>query len=517
MSMTFIESYSIKHDYHTVRTMSLLLAYETLKVSQPKPHVFLVELNRPTKLNAMNQQLFDDLKTCFEQLNKEKECRVIVLTGNGRAFSTGIDITYLSNAAAESIEIDDIAQKVLHNRNMIQRIQECLRAVDKCEKPIIAAIHGFCLGAGIDLSACCDIRYSTRDTTFSIKEVDMGLAADVGTLQILPKLITDHNLFRELVYTSRKFDTNEAQQIGLISRVFDSREALLDAAISLGNVIGQKSSIAVQGSKINLNYARDHTVDDNFTFVRTWNSGMLLTEDIVNSIMATPVLQEKINLLLNCIFFIYGILSKSYDEVQIPMNDIQYIISHLQIKYRMNYNDAKNCIIELEHFFTGIKYKIINNMIDHPPGAIKNTWEIYIVHTSMYYNFSYLTFDRYIHYTPLVEDKDNMNETVWLLRSLNEQEYYSSLATWNTYFKKSKSLVNFNSNVNKFLKQFIEEYNPSLNNFKVLDIAMGQGRNSIWLAQKGYDVVGFDTSIEEVIEWIYKRLRLVKYILSNGY
>nr|AEN94412.1 methyltransferase type 11 [Adineta vaga] len=219
-----------------------------------------------------------------------------------------------------------------------------------------------------------------------------------------------------------------------------------------------------------------------------------------------------VNLLLNCIFFIYGILSKSYDEVQIPMNDIQYIISHLQIKYRMNYNDAKNCIIELEHFFTGIKYKIINNMIDHPPGAIKNTWEIYIVHTSMYYNFSYLTFDRYIHYTPLVEDKgqlyiynklrifgiDNMNETVWLLRSLNEQEYYSSLATWNTYFKKSKSLVNFNSNVNKFLKQFIEEYNPSLNNFKVLDIAMGQGRNSIWLAQKGYDVVGFDTSIEGI-------------------
>ncbi|CAF1365551.1 unnamed protein product [Adineta ricciae] len=273
--------------------MSSSLVYETLKISQPKPHVFLVELNRPKKLNAMNEQLFNDLKTCFEQLNKHDECRAIVLTGNGRAFSTGIDIMYLSNAAAESVEIDDVARKVLHNRNMIQRIQECLRAVDRCEKPIIAAIHGFCLGAGIDLIACCDIRYSSSDTTFSIKEVDMGLAADVGTLQILPKFVTNHNIFRELVYTSRKFDTNEAQQIGLISRVFDTSEAMLDAAMSLAHLIAQKSSIAVQGSKVNLNYARDHNVDDNFTFVRTWNSGMLLTEDIVNSIMATPVLKEK--------------------------------------------------------------------------------------------------------------------------------------------------------------------------------------------------------------------------------
>ncbi|CAF4736810.1 unnamed protein product, partial [Rotaria sp. Silwood1] len=273
--------------------MSSLPTYETLKLSQPKPYVTLVELNRPTKLNAMNQQLFDELKACFEQLNNEKECRVIVLTGSGRAFSTGIDIKYLSNVAAESAEIDDIARKALHVRSMIQRTQESLRAVDKCEKPVIAAIHGYCIGAGVDLSACCDIRYSSRDATFSIKEVDIGLAADVGTLQILPKLIADHSLFRELVLTSRTFDTNEAQQIGLISRVFDTREALLDAAISLASVIACKSPIAVQGSKINLNYARDHTVDDNFTFVRTWNSAMLLTEDIVNSLMATSISKEK--------------------------------------------------------------------------------------------------------------------------------------------------------------------------------------------------------------------------------
>jgi len=163
------------------------------------------------------------------------------------------------------------------------------------KKPVIAAIHGYCIGAGIDLSACCDIRYSSRDTTFSIKEVDMGLAADVGTLQILPKSIANHSLFRELVFTSRTFDTNEAQQIGLLSRVFDTREALLDAAIALASVIARKSPIAVQGSKINLNYARDHSTDDNFNFVSTWNSGMLLSEDILKSVMASVASKGKSN------------------------------------------------------------------------------------------------------------------------------------------------------------------------------------------------------------------------------
>ncbi|CAF4241680.1 unnamed protein product [Rotaria sp. Silwood2] len=276
--------------------MSSLPTYETLKLSQPKPHVTVVELNRPTKLNAMNKQLFDDLKTCFEQLSIDKTCRAAVLTGAGKAFGSGIDIKYLTVMAVSELgQIDDTGRKALHLRRMIQRVQDCLRAVDKCEKPVIAAIHGHCIGAGVDLSACCDIRYSSRETKFSIKEVDMGLAADVGTLQILPKFITNHSLFRELVFTSRTFDTNEAQQIGFLSRVFDTREAVLDAAIDLASVIARKSPVAVQGSKINLNYARDHTIDDNFNFISTWNSSMLMSEDIVKSVMASVASKEQSN------------------------------------------------------------------------------------------------------------------------------------------------------------------------------------------------------------------------------
>ncbi|CAF1547608.1 unnamed protein product [Adineta ricciae] len=270
------------------RFTSSLPSYQTLKLTYPQPHVVLVELNRPTKLNAINKHLFDDLKTCFEHLNTERTCRAIVLTGAGRTFTTGIDLKYLSTFATGDVaQIDDIARKALHLRRFIHETQASFRAIDKCEKPIIAAVYGHCLGAAIDLLSCCDIRYSSRETIFSIKEVDMGIAADISTLQILPKMITNHSLFRELVYTARAFKIDEAQQLGLISQVFDTREAVIDAAICLASTIASKSPVAVQGSKINLNYARDHTIEENFNFACTWNSSMLLSEDIVKNVLAS--------------------------------------------------------------------------------------------------------------------------------------------------------------------------------------------------------------------------------------
>ncbi|CAF2642770.1 unnamed protein product [Rotaria sp. Silwood2] len=204
--------------------------------------------------------------------------------------------------------------------------------------------------------------------------------------------------------------------------------------------------------------------------------------------------------------------STNYNRVKIPERDFQYIIKNLQIKYRMNYEDAKMCVLELEHFYTGIKYKIVDSMLDHPPTAIKNAWESHIVYTSMYFNFTHSTFSTYVHYEPIEHDKgqlhiyhklkkfgiNNMNEAVWLLKTPHQQEYYSSPTSWNTYYMGSSTLSNFNRKENKFLKKFIEEYKPPSHNFQVLDIAMGQGRNSIWLAKKGYKVTGFDSSIEGI-------------------
>jgi hypothetical protein len=210
------------------------------------------------------------------------------------------------------------------------------------------------------------------------------------------------------------------------------------------------------------------------------------------------------------ICLIFGVSSTHYNQVKLPQRDCQYIINYLQMKYSMNYDDAKSCVFELEHFYTGIKYKIVNSLLDHPPTVIKKAWEAHIIYTSMYINFTHSTFGTYVHYKPIEQNKgqlhiydklkkfriNNMNETVWLMEAPQQEEHESR--RWNTFYMQSSTLVNFNRKANKFLREFIKDYNPSSHNFQVLDIAMGQGRNSIWLAQKGYKVIGFDPSIEGI-------------------
>ena len=213
-----------------------------------------------------------------------------------------------------------------------------------------------------------------------------------------------------------------------------------------------------------------------------------------------------------CICLIFGISSRDYNQVKIPEHDFQYIVYSLQMIYGMNYDDAKNSVLELEHFYSGIKFHIIDNRTDHPQTAIKNAWEIHIINTRMYFNFTYSIFGEYLHYRPVEQQRgqlyvyeklkysgiNNMNETVWLLKSFQSNEDYSLTESWNIYYKQSRTLSTFNERVNRFLKKFIEEHNPSTDHFQVLDIAMGQGRNSIWLAQKGYNVTGFDSSDEGI-------------------
>ena len=214
----------------------------------------------------------------------------------------------------------------------------------------------------------------------------------------------------------------------------------------------------------------------------------------------------------NFILIILRVSSEDYDLVQIPEYDRSYIVNTLTMKYAMTHDDAKNCVTELEYFYTGLKYKAIDNMSDHPPSAIRNAWEIHIVYTSIYFDFTYSKFGTYIHHKPMEQDKGqlylyhklknfgikNMNETIWLLEIAQQQGEYSESTSWNNYYKESENLPNFNGKVNRFLEKFIKQCNPPMHNFEILDIAMGQGRNSLWLAQEGYSVTGFDTSSEGI-------------------
>jgi enoyl-CoA hydratase len=236
-----------------------------------------VQVNRPEKRNAMNAAFWEEIEEIFTYLDAADEVRAIVLSGAGAHFSAGIDLAMLAQVAASFGP--DVGRNARLLRRKILGLQGALTAVEQCGKPVLAAIQGYCIGGAVDLIACCDMRYCSEDARFSIKEVDMGMAADVGTLQRLPRIIGD-GMLRELAYTGRELDAAEAQRIGLVNRVFAAQDTLLEGVFALAEQIAQKSPLAVAGTKRMLSYMKDHSVADGLEYVATWNAAMLQSADL---------------------------------------------------------------------------------------------------------------------------------------------------------------------------------------------------------------------------------------------
>ncbi|MEE6490530.1 hypothetical protein FKM82_015898 [Ascaphus truei] len=264
-------------------------SYETLKVTQASEHVLHVELNRPEKRNAMNKAFWREMVLCFRAIAVDVNCRAVVISGAGKMFTSGIDLMDMSSDVLEQ-QGEDTARMAWNMRRKISEYQETFSVIEKCPKPVIVAIHNGCIGGGVDLITACDIRYCTQDAWFQVKEVDIGLAADVGTLQRLPKIIGSQSLVNELALTARKMISDEARSSGLVSRVFPDKSSLLLAAFDLASEIASKSPVAVQGTKVNLLYSRDHSVQEGLDYMTCWNMSMLQTQDIMKSVQA---LMEK--------------------------------------------------------------------------------------------------------------------------------------------------------------------------------------------------------------------------------
>ena len=260
--------------------------FKTLNVTSPHEHVYHVELNRPESRNAMNPTFFDELKACFMQLQNDSNCRSIVLSGKGKGFTSGLDLKEVTNIMNPG-DSDDVGRKAFAIRKLVEHYQDSISSVEVCHKPVIACVHGHCVGGGIDLITACDIRYCSKDAWFSVKEVDIGLAADIGTLQRFPKTVGNDSLVRELVYTARKFTSEEAHKLGLVSKVVSDEENLMKEGLELAKVIASKSPVAVQGSKINLIYSRDHSVHEGLKYMISWNGSMLQSEDVLKAAMAS--------------------------------------------------------------------------------------------------------------------------------------------------------------------------------------------------------------------------------------
>lgn len=254
-----------------------------------------VSFNRPEKANALHQQGWDELKAIFEQLDQESSVRVIILQAEGKHFCAGIDLSLLMDISqVRSIKCE--GRRGERIRQLVLDLQAPINAIEQCRKPVIAAIHGGCVGGGLDIATACDMRYATEDAYFTVKEIDMGMVADLGVLQRLPKIIPEGKA-REMAYTGRKVSGAEAVTFGLVNEAYASREDMHAAVRELAQTIASKSPLSIRGTKSILNHTRDHSVADGLEYMAVWNAAMLLSEDLMEAFQAsmqkkTPVYKD---------------------------------------------------------------------------------------------------------------------------------------------------------------------------------------------------------------------------------
>jgi len=234
----------------------------------------------------LNMEMWGEIGDFFERVSEDSDCRVVVLSATGKMFTSGIDLVDLSELASVVYSDDDVARKCTIMYNKIRKLQKQFSTLEQCPKPIIGAVHSACIGGGVDLICGTDIRMCTEDAWFQVKEVDMGLAADVGTLQRLPRAIGSQSIVNELCLTARKLKAAEAEKIGLVSKVYPTKEEMMAGVLEMAASIAAKSPVAVQGTKVNLIYSRDHSPDEGLDYIARFNMSMLQSEDVMKSAMA---------------------------------------------------------------------------------------------------------------------------------------------------------------------------------------------------------------------------------------
>ena len=243
-----------------------------------------VHLNRPDKSNAMNEAMWQEIRQAFDWVDATPAARVAILSGAGKNFCAGIDLSMLVSIQQDIAHADG-ARSRESLRRLILDLQDCLSSIERCRKPVLAVIQGACVGGALDMVSCCDMRYATDDAVFAIKEIDLAMIADVGTLQRLPHLIGE-GLMRELAYTGRDIGAAEAEKIGLINQKFRSIETLTATVRELAQTIAAKSPLAIRGLKEVMNYNRDHSLADGLNHVATLNAAQLLSADLNECINA---------------------------------------------------------------------------------------------------------------------------------------------------------------------------------------------------------------------------------------
>lgn len=259
--------------------------YTVIRVDRNGP-IAEVVLDNPDRLNAMAPVFFTEIKQAFEEIDADPEIRVAILWAEGRLFTAGLDL----KAALEGVLGGNLGNGSVVTNNLdmyktIHDLQDAMSAAEKCRKPVIAAVHGHCIGGGVDLTTACDIRLCTKDATFAIHETKIAIVADVGTLQRITN-VAGRGMAREMAYTGKRLTADRALRCGLVNEVYEDKEKLLEGAREMAAEIAANSPLAVQGTKAVLNYSDEHTTEEGLEYVAQWNSAFLHSEDLKEAITA---------------------------------------------------------------------------------------------------------------------------------------------------------------------------------------------------------------------------------------
>ncbi|MCU0272088.1 MAG: crotonase/enoyl-CoA hydratase family protein [Acidimicrobiales bacterium] len=269
-----------------------MTTYECFDVTV-SDHVAHVVLKRGEQMNTMIPAFWRELPEIVHAISDEGHARAIVLSSTGRHFSAGMDLAVFTGGGAGGggigtpggADATEIGRVRANLRVGCLHLQDSFTALERARMPVLAAIQGGCVGGAVDMVTAADCRYATRDAWFCIQEINIGMTADVGTLQRLPKLIPE-GIVRQIAYTGERLSAERALQLGLVNELFDDHASLVEGVLRIAGQIAKNSPLAVWGSKEMLNYSRDHSVADGLNYIATWQTGMFQPSDMLECFTA---------------------------------------------------------------------------------------------------------------------------------------------------------------------------------------------------------------------------------------
>ena len=244
-----------------------------------------LRLSRGEAYNTMIPSFWRELPEIVDEISDAGSARAIVLSSTGRHFCAGMDLSVFGGGSIEGTGSTEAGRKHSQLRLQALHLQETFTCLERARMPVLAAIHGGCIGGGVDLVTACDMRYASADAFFCIQEINIGMTADVGTLQRLPKIIPE-GIARQLAYTGERMSADRAREVGLVNEVFATHDDLVDGVLDIAAEIASKSPLAVWGTKEMINFTRDHSVADSLNYIATWQAGMFQPEDMAETFRA---------------------------------------------------------------------------------------------------------------------------------------------------------------------------------------------------------------------------------------